>query len=317
MKMYKALALVMALLMAGVCAAGCAAPQADPTAAPTVEATEAPQEEATPAPEEATEAPVEETTPAPETEETPAPADDQSLQKVLDAGQLVLGLDDSFPPMGFRDADNNIVGFDIDVAKAVCEKLGVELVAQPIDWTAKEQELNTGNIDCIWNGFSISDERKEQVDFSIPYMDNHMTMVVRSGEGIESNADLVGKIVGVQAGSTAQEALLAETELVESLASAPVEFKDNMTALMDLETGGVDAVFMDDVVANYYIAINEKNFTVLSDVLSEEEYAIGFRKGDTALVEAVNAALTELAEEGTLAEIATTWFGKDTTVVGK
>lgn len=247
----------------------------------------------------------------------PAANSDASLKKVQDAGKLVLGLDDSFPPMGFRDADNNIVGFDIDVAKAVAAKLGVELVLQPIDWAAKEQELNTGNIDCIWNGFSISEERKKQVAFSVPYMDNHMAMVVRADDGIASNADLAGKVVGVQAGSTAQEALMAETALVESLAGAPVEFKDNMTALMDLETGGVDAVLMDDVVANYYIAINQKNFVVLSDALSTEEYAIGFRLNDTALVKAVDDALAALAKDGTLAKIATEWFGKDTTVVGK
>ena len=122
---------------------------------------------------------------------------DDSFVKVQQAGKLVLGLDDAFPPMGFRDEDNNLVGFDIDLAQAVCDELGVKLECQPIDWNSKEQELNTGKIDCIWNGMSINEERKAQMNLSQPYLDNHMALVVRTGEGIASPADMAGKKLGI------------------------------------------------------------------------------------------------------------------------
>ena len=132
---------------------------------------------------------------------------DNSLKKVLEKGQFVLGLDDSFPPMGYRDENGEIVGFDIDVAKEVCKRLGVELVTQPIDWTAKEQELQTGNIDCIWNGFTITEERLEAMTFSEPYVDNAQVAVVKLSSGFNTLADLKGKIIGVQAGSLAEIAI--------------------------------------------------------------------------------------------------------------
>lgn len=241
---------------------------------------------------------------------------DDSFVKVQQAGKLVLGLDDAFPPMGFRDEDNNIVGFDVDLAQAVCEELGVELECQPIDWNSKEQELNTGKIDCIWNGMSINAQRKEEMNLSQPYLDNHMSLVVRTGEGIESPADMAGKKLGIQGGSSAADVLKEDTAFNDSLAEV-VEFKDNLTALMDLEAKGVDAVLVDDVVAKYYIAQNARNFTILSDAMLTEEYAIGFRKNDIALTDKVNEAMDTLAKNGKLAEISTKWFGSDISKIGK
>lgn len=243
-------------------------------------------------------------------------ASDQSLQYVKDNGKLVLGLDDSFPPMGFRDDNNEIVGFDIDVATAVCEKLGVELVTQPVDWESKEIELNAKNIDCIWNGLSVSPEREANMNMSIPYMENHMALVVRPDESIQSIDDMQGKVLALQSGSTAEEALDSQdgTALKDMVVNVN-GFDDNLTALMDLDTRASDAVLMDDVVANYLIAQNNKDYVVLSDFLYAENYAIAFRKGDDALTEAVNGALRELKADGTLAEISNKWFGEDKTTV--
>ena len=241
---------------------------------------------------------------------------DTSLDDIKAKGQLILGLDDSFPPMGFKNESGEIVGFDIDVATAVCEILGVELVLQPIDWNSKEMELNTGNIDCIWNGMSVSPERMEAMSMSVPYMDNHMALVVLPDSGIQSVADMAGKTLAVQTGSTAEEALDApEGAELKAAVKGVNGFADNLTALMDLETGASDAVLIDDVVANYLITTSGKKMVVLDDFLYAENYAIGFRKADVALTEAVNEAMRELKANGKLAEIATEWFGSDTTVV--
>lgn len=241
---------------------------------------------------------------------------DLSLKKVQDAGQFVLGLDDSFPPMGFRDEKGEIVGFDIDVAKEVCSRLGVKLVPQPIDWAAKEQELATGNIDCIWNGFTITEERLNALTFSDPYVNNAQVAVVRGNSNFYTLKDLAGKSIGVQAGSSAQDAIDDTPDFKKSV-KAIIEFKDNLTALMDLEIGGVDAVIMDLLVANDNINRSGKNFRVVEEGLSKEEYGIGFRKADIALRDAVQEKLNEMAKDGSLAKIATKWFGADITVVGK
>lgn len=238
---------------------------------------------------------------------------DNSLQYILDKGTFVLGLDDNFPPMGFRDDANNIVGFDVDLAKAVCEKLGVELVLQPIDWTAKEQELNTKNIDCIWNGFSITEERKANLSLSMPYMENSIAFVVRNDSTFSKMEDLAGKKVGVQSGSSGEKALDDAADFKSTLGEVN-GFKDYVTALMDLETGNSDAIVMDSVFANYMITDAGKDFRLLEDALVPEEYAIGFRKGELALTKAVEDALKELKAEGTVAKIATEWFGSDTTI---
>lgn len=241
---------------------------------------------------------------------------DESLDYILNKGQLILGLDDSFPPMGFRDDEDNIVGFDIDLAKAVCEKLGVELKLQPIEWPAKEQELKTFNIDCIWNGFSVTPDRVEQLTMSIPYMGNSISIVVVNGSDIKTKADMAGKRLAVQGGSSAEEALNSEEnrDFRESLSEINGSFKDYVTALMDLETGNSDAVLMDSVVANYMINTG-KDFYILDDSLVAEEYAIGFRKGEEALANAVNEALRELKADGTVEKIATKWFGLDLTII--
>ncbi len=243
-------------------------------------------------------------------------AADTSLQTVKTKGTLVLGLDDSFPPMGFRNDDNQIVGYDIDLAKEVAKRLGVQLVPQSIDWNAKEQELNTRKIDCIWNGFTITDERKKAITFTKPYLRNAQVVVVKKGSGYSTLASLKGKKVGLQAGSSAADALEAAKAFRASLAEV-VEFKDNLTALMDLEARGVDAVVMDLIVAEDNIKRSGKAYSVLKESLAPEVFGVGFRKNDLALRDAVQGALEAMAADGTLAKVTTKWFGSDISVVGK
>lgn len=230
--------------------------------------------------------------------------------------EFVLGLDDSFPPLGFRNEKDEIVGYDIDLAKEVCRRLGMKFRAQPIDWAAKEQELNTEQITCIWNGFTITEERKANLAFTKPYLNNAQIVVVKSSSGITKLSDLSGKKLGVQAGSSAADALDEAEDLKKSL-SGIVEFKENITALNDLEIGGVDGVVMDKVVADYSIKTTGKPFTILSEGLSPESYGIAFKKGNEALRDKVQATLEEMAADGTVAKISTEWFGSDISVIGK
>lgn len=241
---------------------------------------------------------------------------DNSLKAVMDKKTFVLGLDDSFPPMGFRDENNEIVGYDIDLAREVTKRMGVELVLQPIDWNAKEQELNTGKIDCIWNGFTMTAEREQALTFSKPYLKNAQVVVVRADSAFNALADLSGKKVGLQAGSSAADALEAATDFRASL-SGVVEFKDNLTALMDLEIKGVDAVVMDLMVANDNINRSGKAYRILEESLAPENYGVGFRKADLALMQKVQETLEAMAADGTIAKISEKWFKADISIVGK
>lgn len=243
-------------------------------------------------------------------------AEDASVQAILDKGQLVLGLDDSFPPMGFRDEANEIVGFDIDVAQEVAARLGVELVKQPIDWAAKELELAAGNIDCIWNGMSITPARQESMAMTFAYLNNAIEVYVKTDSGIAALADLAGKKVAVQSASFAEEVLDSEefAELKASLGEV-LAFDEYLTALMDLQAGGVDAVLIDRVVGEYKIA--GMGATDIQGVASlvDDNFGVGFRKEDAALRDKVQELLVEMKKDGTLGEIAAKWFGSDITTV--
>ncbi|MBR6616972.1 MAG: transporter substrate-binding domain-containing protein [Oscillospiraceae bacterium] len=240
---------------------------------------------------------------------------DESLKKVKDAGKIVLGLDATFKPMGFTDENDQIVGFDIDVAKEVCKRMGVSLELYAVNWDTKEQDLNAGTIDLIWNGLSVSDERKQVMLMSEPYMDNEMVFVVNGSSEIKELSDLKDAKIGVQNGSTALDILNA-SEVVANGAT-PVELATNVEALQQLELNMVDAVFMDSVVANYEIVSTGKDYKLLEEGLSSEQYAIGFRLGDQALCDEVTKTLKEMVSDGTLAKISTEWFGSDVTTIGK
>ncbi|WP_296328556.1 amino acid ABC transporter substrate-binding protein [Treponema sp.] len=232
------------------------------------------------------------------------------------SNEFVLGLDDSFPPMGFRDDNNEIVGYDIDLAKEVANRLGLKFRAQPISWSAKEQELNTGKIDCIWNGLSITPERLEALAFTKAYLNNAQVVIVRSNSGINSLADLKGKILGVQAGSSAADAIDEKPDFKASLKSI-VDFNDNIMALNDLEIGGLDGVAMDSVVAEYSLKVTGKPFEILSEGLAPEQYGIAFKKDNTELRDKVQKTLEEMAADGTVAKISEKWFGSDISIIGK
>ena len=232
---------------------------------------------------------------------------DESFNKVKTAGVFVLGLDDSFPPMGFRDKENNIVGFDIDLATEVCARLGLQLKTQPISWDAKEQELNTGKIDCIWNGMSVDSARAKAMNLSDAYLKNRMIFTVKD-KSLASLSALAGKKIAVQNGSTAQK--LLEASEAGKAAKEIIPFDDNQTALMGLEKGGVEAVFLDEIVAKYWITTNAKDYVVLEEGLSDEVYAVGFRKKDQALRDSVNKTLQAMKADGKFDEISAKWFGK-------
>lgn len=184
---------------------------------------------------------------------TTVEADATALDGIeVEAREFVLGLDDSFPPMGYRDSNNEVVGFDIDVAKAVCEKLGWTLKIQPIDWDTNEMELNAGNVDCLWNGMTLTDARKESMSCSDAYMKNKQVVVVMADSTYQTKEDLAGKSLALQTGSSAEEALASAAEFKASLGTVNT-FKDNMTCFMDLEQGSSEAVLVDSIVADWYI----------------------------------------------------------------
>ncbi|QNU67925.1 amino acid ABC transporter substrate-binding protein [Ruminiclostridium herbifermentans] len=241
---------------------------------------------------------------------------DKSWDEIKEKGELVLGLDDSFPPMGYRDDNNEIVGYDIDLAKEVASRLGIELKLQPINWDTKDQELNTGNIDCIWNGMTITDTLKKVVLFSDPYMNNQQVLVVMADSSYQTKEDLAGKSIALQAGSSAKIALESKEDFKASLKEV-VELKDNTLCMMDLQTGNVDAVLMDEIVARYFIQMKGEKYRVLDEGLAAEEYGIGFRKNDVQLMTKINDTLKEMAADGTITKISEKWFGKDISTIGK
>lgn len=241
--------------------------------------------------------------------------EDTSLDYILDKGELVVGLDDAFPPMGFRDDDNNIVGFDIDLATEVAKRMDVKVKFQPISWASKEQEIASKNIDCIWNGFGITPEREEALTLSNPYLENPQIYVVLADSGIKTEEDLKDKVVAAQNGSTAYLTIDKNTELRDSFKEF-VGVEDNVKALMDLEVGGSDAVAMDTIVARYYMSKEPNKYSIIADTtIFDEKVAIAFRKGDNALCEKVEEILKEMKADGTLAQISEKWFGKDITTV--
>ena len=222
---------------------------------------------------------------------------------------IIIGIDDKFAPMGFRDENNDIVGFDIDYARAAAEEMGVEVKFQPIDWKTKETELNSGRIDLIWNGYTITDDRKEKVLFTKPYLANSQVIMTLKDSDINAIADLEGKNVGVQALSSALDAINSN-DIAGKIADLP-EYGDNVLALTDLKTGRTDAVVIDEIVANYYNTLEDGTFKIVEEALAPEEYGVGVKKGNEELLEKLQKALDTLNENGKAAEISEKWFGEN------
>lgn len=226
-----------------------------------------------------------------------------------DRTQLIVGFDAEYPPYGYMDDNGEYVGFDLDLAKEVCDRNGWELVKQPIDWDSKDMELNSGSIDCIWNGFTMTG-REDAYTWSKPYVDNSIVIVVNADSDISSLSDLAGKVVVTQADSSALAALTDDSEdnadnlaLTASFADLQ-QVADYNTAFMNLESGAVDAIAVDIGVAKYQVSSRGDAFKMLDEQVSSEQYAVGFKKGNTALCDKVQATLDEMQADGTIDKIA-------------
>ena len=249
------------------------------------------------------------------TESTTTTTAEQTTAASSEGGTLIVGFDQEFPPMGFMGDDGTYTGFDLDLAQEAASRLGLEYKAQPVNWDSKDMELESGNIDCIWNGFTMTG-REDDYEWTTPYMANKQIFMVAADSGIESKADLAGKVVECQADSSALAALQEDADLTATFGQL-LTTADYNSAFMDLEQGAVDAVAMDEIVAAYQIKQRNADFKILDDSLSAEEYGVGFKKGNTELRDKVQQALEEMAADGTLAQISEKWFGEDITTIGK
>lgn len=233
---------------------------------------------------------------------------------IEDKGTLTVGLDDTFAPMGFRDKDDNLVGVDIDLAKAVGKKLGIKVEFQPIDWDAKEAELKSKNIDCVWNGMSATKDRQKSMTLSNKYFNNKiLVMSLDKGINIKNSADLKNYKVGTQADSAALESIKADKNY-DSFADNVSEYPTYDEAILDMKAGRIDVIVIDEVYALY----NNKNKTKLyqSDFdFGSDKYAVGFRKGDKELAAKVNDAIQECIDDGTADKICEKWFGKGSSLI--
>ncbi len=227
-----------------------------------------------------------------------------------DKKKIVIGLDDNFPPMGFRDEKNELVGFDIDMAKEAAKRMGMEVEFKPIDWNSKEAELNGKRVDMLWNGLTITEKRKENILFTNPYMENRQIIIVNANSAIKSKADLAGKVVGTQDGSSSVEAIEKDSAALNSFKELK-KYGDNIAALMDLKAGRLEAVVVDEVVGRYYIAKKPGEYAVLTDHFGSEEYGVGLRKDDKALLDKLQKVMDEMKKDGTSAAISKKWFGAE------
>ena len=258
------------------------------------------------------------------TKSTTEAAKDTEVESTSDQKTFTVGFDAEFPPYGYRDESGEYVGFDLDLAEEVCNRQGWELVKQPIDWDSKDMELDSGAIDCIWNGFTMNG-REDEYTWSDPYIDNSQVFVVAADSGIENKSDLAGKVVAVQKDSSALAALNDEENqdniTLRDSFSQLIEYADYNTAFMDLEQGAVEAVAIDIGVAQYQIDKREEGAYVMLDgddnKLASEQYAIGFKKGNDALRDQVQDTLDEMVKDGTFDKIADKWGLSDSVCLGK
>lgn len=237
-------------------------------------------------------------------------------------GTVVVGLDDSFVPMGFRQKNGQLVGYDIDLAKAVFKQYGLKVDFQTIDWSMKETELKNGTIDLIWNGYSITSARKKKVAFSRPYLKNEQVLVTKKQYGIKSFAGIKGKTLGVQTGSTAETFLDEYPKLLKDKIKGKqaVLYDTFPNAFIDLNAGRIQGIFMDEVYARYYInhEKNKSDYQVYFDKnLPSDLFAVGLRKGDKTLRRKINQALGRMQQDGQLAKLNKKWFGTASNYLGK
>ena len=229
--------------------------------------------------------------------------------------KVVIGFDNTFVPMGFEQKDGTYAGFDIDLANAVFEEYGIKVKWQPIDWDMKETELTNGTIDLIWNGYSATDERREKVEFTIPYMRNEQVLVSKKSSHISQASDMAGKVLGAQTGSSGYVAFESNPEILKTIVKnhTATQYQSFNEALIDLQNDRIDGLLIDRVYANYYLTEEGilDQYSVFSVGFESEDFAVGARKADRTLVEKVNAAFGKLYQEGKFQKIAEKWFGED------
>ena len=228
---------------------------------------------------------------------------------------ITVGFDNTFVPMGFEEKNGNYAGFDIELAKYVSKKLGITVHFQPIDWDMKETELQNGTIDAIWNGYSATDERREKVAFTIPYMQNTQILVVKKTSGIHSVEDMTGKVLGAQNGSSGMLDFEEHPEVLKNRVKGgdADQYQSVNEAIIDLKNDRIDALLIDRVYADYYLTtegITDEYDTIPSGFESES-FAVGVRPADKKLLEALNQAFKELYQEGIFQQISQKWFGED------
>ena len=235
--------------------------------------------------------------------------------KYQEQGSITIGFDNTFVPMGFEEKNGQYTGFDIDLTQVVSEKLGFKVQFQPIDWDMKETELQNGTIDAIWNGYSATDERREKVAFSIPYMENQQVLVAKKSQQIRSVEDMKDKTLGVQAGSSGYLDFEAQPDLLKNRVKDQKanQYQSFNEALIDLKNDRIDALLIDRVYANYYLQSEGilNDYNVFSAGFESESFAVGVRPADKRLLQALNQAFVELHKEGKFQEISQKWFGED------
>ena len=235
--------------------------------------------------------------------------------KYQEQGSITIGFDNTFVPMGFEEMNGQYTGFDIDLAEAVSEKLGFKVQFQPIDWDMKETELQNGTIDAIWNGYSATDERREKVAFSIPYMENQQVLVAKKSQQIHSVEDMKDKTLGAQAGSSGYLDFEAQPDLLKNRVKDQKanQYQSFNEALIDLKNDRIDALLIDRVYANYYLQSEGilNDYNVFSAGFESESFAVGVRPADKRLLQALNQSFIALHQEGKFQEISQKWFGED------
>ena len=224
--------------------------------------------------------------------------------------KMVVGLDDNFAPMGFRNEKNEIVGFDIDLAREACKRAGMEVEFKPIDWSAKEAELNGKRIDAIWNCFTITPERQKALTFSKPYMNNRQMIAVPMASAIKTKADLAGKVLGVQDDSTGSGLIDKDAKLKNSL-NAYKKYPDFAAAFLDIDSGRLDVLVVDEVLVRYYMTKKPGKYRLLDEDMGKEVVGVGFRKDDKEYVTRIDKALDEMRKDGSAKKISEKWFGSD------
>lgn len=228
---------------------------------------------------------------------------------------ITVGFDNTFVPMGFEEKNGTYAGFDIELAKYVSKKLGITVHFQPIDWDMKETELQNGTIDAIWNGYSATDERREKVAFTIPYMQNTQILVVKKTSGIHSVEDMTGKVLGAQNGSSGMLDFEEHPEVLKNRVKGgdADQYQSVNEAIIDLKNDRIDALLIDRVYADYYLTTEEiaDEYDTIPSGFESESFAVGVRPADKKLLEALNQAFKELYQEGIFQQISQKWFGED------